>query len=1239
MGCVLSPDRAKMYVDSIIEAIEQTCRGVRWWGDERWGGPGSGFADDYAGAFESEMEMGHAWALFRCWEKAFGQAMGHKDMKEGKQVALKTAVSGVVYEDGKPTTPKDPKLRYENGTAVPFLSPDKWYKHLGFKRCANGDGRENLRLVVSKAIQSLKGLRKLRGVGVGGFCAVANVVIGGLVGYYCSTEYLDWKAAEKIEGCFRKEFNRRFHRAHSTARLPLYVSFQGRKPLRVHAYTTAAASLHDAVNAAVSDSEDTMVRRAARSAVARAMCKWGCRGEPMDFRWGSKRAELQQALEGSRVRQLGEAWMLAAAIMDGHLADCAYKDGKAGQTWEGGTSRWRLVGGEGDGEALMRGRGWWRGLSSLQDGWDIRPTRERARGAVLRRSTVRLHELARDLSRPEPLSPAQWHKRLAQAVGASKWQAGTRADWSPGAVDREQLALGPRIWFVRGRRVQAVGGEGKWLCGQHEELDELGFVRGWERRAQDVMCRLRWRNDGALLIDGALGTEGAASELGPAAQLVFTANQRTRGIAVEDGPVMKKQRVATQFVNLHASALEAEELVNWAERIDAEAVFTLDGTLQAVQRGEGEVMVAAWAAAMQDGTVDSGALPESSRDNYMGEFAAQLCAAGDRGVRRMVVEFDAMGPVQVLLRWLRTCRRRRMRIYRRHWVDEWWRRLVVFEAVVFVHRSSHTGAVVNELADLHADAAAKEAAEEEEPTLGEASFTSLEVMAATNYPIARGLRETSLRAHAAHVQQRLASGDVHAQVWCETDLSIKPFAGELGDVAAAVLAGRCQAADDRRYCSGLAMRLVAEAGCPFGCGCHFRWHEVAFTCRGAEIVQSRGMWQAALVETFDYLADKDYGKAAGLLAPHTGMLELRRLLDKGVGMRAWATRSYDEVRARRHVGGLWGSFGPKVVDGDSELMRRIRCTVRAGLELQQLGRKATSQLEERIREEVAQARRARPWVARWKRAVVRGGPRRASALRDVAVARLSAAVHITRGGGPVDAAAGMHAFIDAANRTDRWRMAAASEAVRDAAKSARAESLRPASIRRARWEWRLVGVLRLWRVRVRDACGSGPAAPPSVLRVAAMTAAGALGDSIPWRREGSGNSARGRSITARWRAARAWGRAPSKAAMRREWAADVEAGLETSSRGWHVVARLVDVRRSVPRRGLQLDVLVEWEGVEYFTQRPYPPAWLPVTSLRPELAAEARVMEAARWPPERIEIPEGTRKQPRRTGDGRDRRG
>ena len=131
----------------------------------------------------------------------------------------------------------------------------------------------------------LRGLRKLRGVSVKGFCAVADVVIGGLVGYYGSTDYLSWEDAEKIEGCFRKEFNSRFGRAHSSARLPLYVPYMGRRPLRTHAHATAAAALYETVTAAASDEQDTVVRRAARSAIARAMQVWGCAQDPLTWQW------------------------------------------------------------------------------------------------------------------------------------------------------------------------------------------------------------------------------------------------------------------------------------------------------------------------------------------------------------------------------------------------------------------------------------------------------------------------------------------------------------------------------------------------------------------------------------------------------------------------------------------------------------------------------------------------------------------------------------------------------------------------------------------------------------------------------------------------------------------------------------------------------------------------------------------------------------------------------------------
>ena len=117
---------------------------------------------------------------------------------------------------------------------------------------------------------------------------------------------------------------------------------------------------------------------------------------------------------------------------------------------------------------------------------------------------------------------------------------------------------------------------------------------------------------------------------------------------------------------------------------------------------------------------------------------------------------------------------------------------------------------------------------------------------------------------------------------------------------------------------------------------------------------------------------------------------------------------------------------------------------------------------------------------------------------------------------------------------------------------------------------------------------------------------------------------------ARWRVARARGKQASKAAARRERADDIQAGLETSAWGWHVVRSILDARRPTPRRGRQLDVLVEWEGADYFSRQPYAPSWVSVTALRMELAAEARSMEAVKWPRVEQAVPEGSRKQPRR---------
>ena len=77
------------------------------------------------------------------------------------------------------------------------------------------------------------------------------------------------------------------------------------------------------------------------------------------------------------------------------------------------------------------------------------------------------------------------------------------------------------------------------------------------------------------------------------------------------------------------------------------------------------------------------------------------------------------------------------------------------------------------------------------------------------------------------------------------------------------------------------------------------------------------------------------------------------------------------------------------------------------------------------------------------------------------------------------------------------------------------------------------------------------------------------------------------------------GKKASKAAERAERADDLQTGLETitgdeRTRVACSAEHLGRAGRPIPRRSQQLDVLVEWEGVDDFSQQPYVPSWVSV---------------------------------------------
>ena len=241
-----------------------------------------------------------------------------------------------------------------------------------------------------------------------------------------------------------------------------------------------------------------------------------------------------------------------------------------------------------------------------------------------------------------------------------------------------------------------------------------------------------------------------------------------------------------------------------------------------------------------------GALPEGVCDNYMAEMAAQLAVAASAGVRRVVIVFDATSPPEVLRRFVWSCRRKRQRFFRRDWLDTWWQQLQAFEVVVFVWQTSHVGAPVNEWADAAAAEAARAGLDEEAPRLLPAGYASLELEQVDGQLIRGGPRATAAAAAQREVERRLAVGSGSVQMVEECDLELPRLPERLVVVAEAVLCGRAQIGDARRCCGRVARRMAADMGCPFGCGCRFAWHDVAFTCGGAPLVRLREEWWRAI---------------------------------------------------------------------------------------------------------------------------------------------------------------------------------------------------------------------------------------------------------------------------------------------------------------------------------------------------------------------------------------------------------
>ena len=816
---------------------------------------------------------------------------------------------------------------------------------------------------------------------------------------------------------------------------------------------------------------------------------------------------------------------------------------------------------------------------------------------------------------------SEWEADIRDAYGYSGGpMADLRGERNPGLADADYEAEGPRLWLVRGDSVEARGGEKGWLRKGDVGVD--GFCTGWEAAAEQAVADLSIDEAGHVCHEGGgpLSVDEAA-ERGPAVEMAVRARLRLVDVPVEHSAPKKS---SARRVNVPASTKLLDTVNTWVARIRAQVVYSLDGTLQKVSDGENERMVAAWAAVNSAGECEGGQMAASDRDNYMAEMAAQLAVARSAFTRAVIV-MDATSPVLALWSFMSGCDRRKQRKYRRDWLDTWDHWLHSFEAVVFVWQTSHVGASINDWPDELAAEVAEtgDIGGTGDIELQPGRYASLEVAAGGvdtlgGQIVKVGVRQWALRLLTREALRRLRATSKLTQVRGHDDLDLPRLSPALEDTAEQLLSARLQLGDARRL-RGATARALLEAAeyCPFGCGCRFSWWDVAFVCKGAPLVAQRSAWLACAKEA-------QMALIGGL--PHEQWQRLVALVEGSARPAAFEHRegSSQELAMRRLVGGC--VVPPCDEKGEhqrgAEIMIAVSQAYEAGIRLQREAWEQAQWLRDLIATKTRELNRVRPLARRWRMTVIRGGPKRASMLSEAAAARtgLKAAVIAALQAGRLD-------------DDEVVALLAAGEArIKEQLLIARA-SFTSVSHRAALREW--LAMLRWWRLRAARARRGYVLEPTSavvsdVLNWAATWLNGtcvhgskrAVAEADVWI-EFAGSSAHSRDgLAARAFSTRSklrW--CGGRRLFDKLKGIDVQSGHEPDRFGFWAVERLIRVRRPARRRGRQLEVLVQFAGLDPISKEPWPTEWIDIKLLKADLKRLAREMEEALMaapPPARV---------------------
>jgi hypothetical protein len=307
-GCLLSTEKAKIFMASLCEAIDTLIGGggVRLWNGSFHGGrryQSILCADDLLGSLTSWVAGIVFIRLLDEWADVSASHFGiTDDASKTTYSAIFVDGSGVPHE--APAPPAFLAAAHIGGRTIPRLPYDATYVHVGDRRKLNGDQTPTRVKAVGLCQAWLKRVEQMCRCSPREFAHATTVGLACVIDAYAPFAPLTFAQAEAIEKVRRAIYRRRFRGLVSAACADRYLPDALRAAPQyglltaglleasrvgdgwIHCASLNAASVHAAVSAAISDGIDSQLRFCARALLSLTCFLWGSFGaHPATWSW------------------------------------------------------------------------------------------------------------------------------------------------------------------------------------------------------------------------------------------------------------------------------------------------------------------------------------------------------------------------------------------------------------------------------------------------------------------------------------------------------------------------------------------------------------------------------------------------------------------------------------------------------------------------------------------------------------------------------------------------------------------------------------------------------------------------------------------------------------------------------------------------------------------------------------------------------------------------------------------